>query len=60
MTDQLAANYTALMAPCAELYQGFNNGWFIFPILAGGSTYLSTWIMRRTSQRAARLQAPTR
>jgi len=47
VTDELAASYTALMAPCAEVYKGMNNGWFIFPILAGGTTYLSTWIMQK-------------
>ena len=47
LTDGLTTQYSALMAPCADLYQGFNNGWFIFPVLAGGSTYLSTWIMQR-------------
>ena len=52
MTDALAAKYTALMAPCADLYQGYNNGWFIFPILAGGSTYLSTWIMQKNQPKS--------
>ncbi len=47
ITDELTASYNALMAPCAELYNGYNNGWFIFPVLAGASTYLSTWIMQR-------------
>ena len=47
VTDQLSANYNALMAPCTNLYQGHNNGWFVFPVLAGVSTYLSTWIMQR-------------
>jgi YidC/Oxa1 family membrane protein insertase len=53
MTDQLAATYNALVAPCADLYSGLNNGWFIFPILAGGTTYLSTWIMQRQQPQSA-------
>ena len=52
LTDELTTKYTALMAPCADLYQGFNNGWFIFPILAGGSTYLSTWIMQKNQPKS--------
>ena len=47
LTDDLAARYTQLMTPCANLYAGLNNGWFIFPVLAGGTTYLSTWIMQK-------------
>jgi YidC/Oxa1 family membrane protein insertase len=53
MTDQLAATYNTLVAPCADLYSGLNNGWFIFPILAGGTTYLSTWIMQRQQPQSA-------
>ena len=52
VSDQLSASYNAIMAPCAELYQGYNNGWFIFPILAGGSTYLSTWIMQKNQPKS--------
>ncbi len=52
LTDELAARYTALMAPCADLYNGMNNGWFIFPILAGGTTYLSTWIMQKNQPKS--------
>ena len=52
LTDELATKYTTLMAPCADLYKGFNNGWFIFPILAGGSTYLSTWIMQKNQPKS--------
>jgi YidC/Oxa1 family membrane protein insertase len=47
VTDELTTTYSTLMQPCADLYQGLNNGWFIFPVLAGGTTYLSTWIMQR-------------
>ena len=53
MTDQLAATYNSLVAPCADLYKGLNNGWFIFPILAGATTYLSTWITQRQQPQSA-------
>ncbi len=52
LTDELTKNFDALMAPCADLYKGYNNGWFIFPILAGGSTYLSTWIMQKNQPKS--------
>lgn len=53
LTDELAARYDALMAPCAALYDGYNNGWFIFPVLSAGTTYLSTWIMQKQQPQAA-------
>lgn len=53
LTDELAARYDALMAPCIQLYAGRNNGWFIFPVLAGASTYLSTWIMQKNQPKTA-------
>ena len=52
LTEDLTSRYTALMAPCADLYQGLNNGWFIFPILAGATTYLSTWIMQKNQPKS--------
>jgi len=52
LTDELTANFNALMAPCADLYKGYNNGWFLFPVLAGASTYLSTWIMQKNQPKS--------
>ncbi len=52
LTDDLTTRYTALMAPCADLYGGYNNGWFIFPVLAGATTYLSTWIMQKNQPKS--------
>jgi YidC/Oxa1 family membrane protein insertase len=53
ITDEVAARYDALMKPCIDLYNGYNNGWFIFPVLAGATTYLSTWIMQRQQPQGA-------
>ncbi|MDO4572882.1 MAG: YidC/Oxa1 family membrane protein insertase, partial [Clostridia bacterium] len=47
VTEELTAKYNALMAPCVELYAGHNNGWFVMPLLAGATTFLSSWIMMR-------------
>lgn len=52
LTEDLTARYTALMQPCADLYQGLNNGWFVFPILAGATTYLSTWITQKNQPKS--------
>ncbi len=52
ITDDLTTRYATLMAPCADLYQGLNNGWFIFPVLAGATTYLSTWIMQKNQPKS--------
>ena len=52
ITDDLTTRYATLMAPCADLYQGLNNGWFVFPVLAGATTYLSTWIMQKNQPKS--------
>lgn len=50
--------YSNLVQPLMTQYSGFNNGWFILPILAGGTTFLSSWIMQKgTPQSAANDQA---
>lgn len=46
-SEEIIARYDALMAPCLELYQGFNNGWFILPVLAGATSFLQSWLMSR-------------
>ncbi|MEG1525717.1 MAG: YidC/Oxa1 family membrane protein insertase [Clostridia bacterium] len=47
ITAELTAKYDLLMAPCVNLYAGKSNGWFIFPLLAGASMFLSSWIMTK-------------
>ncbi len=47
VTDSVTASYNAIVQPCVDLYGGFNNGWFILPLLAGGTMFLSSWIMQR-------------
>ncbi len=46
-SDTIEASYNALLTPCAALYQGHNNGWFILPILAGATSFLQSWLMMR-------------
>lgn len=47
VSDALTETYDSLLAPCAALYAGHNNGWFVLPVLAAASTFLSSWIMMR-------------
>ena len=47
-TEMAIAKYNELVAPLAEQYAGFSNGWFILPILAGGTLFLSSWIMQKS------------
>lgn len=39
--------YNSLVAPLSAQYQGYANGWFILPLLAGATTFLSSWIMQK-------------
>lgn len=47
VTEELTARYNTLVQPCLDLYAGYNNGWFVMPVLAGATTFLSSWIMTR-------------
>ena len=42
--------YNKIIQPCIDLYAGYNNGWFIFPLICGGTTWLSSWIMTKNQQ----------
>ena len=51
--QELIDKYNAIVQPCVDLYAGYNNGWFVMPILCGGTTLLSTWLMQRGQPQAA-------
>ena len=53
VTDTVIAKYNEIVAPCAELYAGYNNGWFVFPVLCGGTTWLSMWLTTRNQPESA-------
>lgn len=53
LTQELIDKYNAIVQPCVDLYAGYNNGWFIMPVLCGGTTLLSTWLMQRGQPQAA-------
>lgn len=43
-TEAAIAAYDAAMAPLNAVYAGYNNGWFILPILAGATQFLAAKI----------------
>lgn len=45
--------YNSLVAPLVSTYEGYSNGWFILPLLAGGTTFLASWIMQKGQPAAA-------
>jgi len=53
LTDAVIARYDAIVKPCVDMYAGYNNGWFIFPVLCGGTTWLSMWITTRNQPESA-------
>ena len=45
--------YNNLVAPLVAQYKTVYNGWFIWPLLAGGTTFLSSWIMQKNQPKPA-------
>lgn len=46
-TESAIAAYDAAVKPLLDVYAGYNNGWFILPLLAGGTNFLSAWINQK-------------
>lgn len=46
------AIYDAAIQPFLDVYKGYNNGWFIMSILAGGTNFLSAWLMTKDTPAA--------
>jgi len=53
VTDTVIAKYNEIVKPCVDVYQGYNNGWFVFPVLCGGTTWLSMWLTTRNQPESA-------
>lgn len=48
LTNESAiAAYNQAVQPFLDLYAGYNNGWFILPVLSGGTQFLASWLMQR-------------
>ena len=50
--ESAIAIYDAAIKPFLDVYAGYNNGWFIMSILAGGTNFLSTWLMTKNTPAA--------
>ena len=50
--DAAIAIYDAAIQPFLDVYKGYNNGWFIMSILAGGTDFLSAWLMTKNTPAA--------
>ena len=50
--DTAIAIYDAAIQPFLDVYKGYNNGWFIMSILAGGTNFLSAWLMTKNTPAA--------
>lgn len=50
--DAAIAIYDAAIQPFLDVYKGYNNGWFIMSILAGGTNFLSAWLMTKNTPAA--------
>ena len=50
--DATIAIYDAAIQPFLDVYKGYNNGWFIMSILAGGTNFLSAWLMTKNTPAA--------
>ena len=50
--DAAIAIYDAAIQPFLDVYKGYNNGWFIMSILAGGTNFLSAWLMTKNAPAA--------
>lgn len=46
------AIYDATIQPFLDVYKGYNNGWFVMSILAGGTNFLSAWLMTKNTPAA--------
>ncbi len=46
-SESAIAAYNQAVQPFLDLYAGYNNGWFILPVLSGGSQFLASWLMQR-------------
>ena len=46
------AIYDAAIQPFLDVYKGYNNGWVIMSILAGGTNFLSAWLMTKNTPAA--------
>ncbi len=52
-TDAAIAAYNTAVQPLNDVYAGYNNGWFILPVLSAGVNFLSMWLTQRNQPKPA-------
>ena len=57
VTSAVTMNYNSVIAPITNQYEGVANGWYIFPLLAGGSMFALYRIQRMQQEKAGSPQA---
>ena len=58
-STKFIASYDELVSVCTNVYPGYTNGWAILPILAGATSFLSSWIMTKNQPKPAEGQQNT-
>lgn len=52
-TEASVAAYNSAMQVYKDLHSGYNNGWFLMAILAGGTNFVSAWMMQKNQPQTA-------
>lgn len=52
-TEASVAAFDSAMQVYRDLYAGYNNGWFLMAVLAGGTNFLSAWMMQKSQPQTA-------
>ncbi len=47
-TEASVAAFNNAMQVYKDVYAGYNNGWFLMSVFAGGSNFLSAWLMQKS------------
>ena len=54
LTDETAiAAYNSAIQPLLDVYAGKNNGWFVWPVICAGTSFLSMWLSQKNTPQPA-------
>ncbi|MDO4568567.1 MAG: YidC/Oxa1 family membrane protein insertase [Clostridia bacterium] len=54
-SDTAIAEYTRLTQSLVDMYPGYTNGWFLFPVLTGGLMFLSSLLSQQKPAKGAQI-----
>jgi len=52
-TEASVAAFNSAMQVYKDVYAGYNNGWFLMAIFAGGTNFVSAWMMQKSQPQTA-------